>query len=121
MRTILKSNKFWIILFATIAAISVFLLVIFSFNSGTTVQIFYKDKLIDTMDLSENKTKQIKLDEGYNIIEVKDGNVFVKSADCKNQICVNSGKKSSVGSAIICAPHRLTVKITGESSADADT
>lgn len=121
MRKILKSNKFWIILFGSIATISILALFFASLNTGTEVQIYYKDKLIDTMDLSKNKTKQIKLDEGYNIIEVKDGSVFVKSADCKNQICVNSGKKSSVGSAIICAPHRLTIKITGEPSADADT
>ncbi len=120
MRTILKSSRFWIALFCLIAAASIFALMLMNSNAGTQVSIFYKDKLIYTMKLSENETKRIELDEGYNEIEVKNGKVFVKSADCKNQVCVNSGKKSAAGSTIICAPHRLTVKIEIDDSKDAD-
>lgn len=119
MRTIFNNSKFWIGLFSAVATISIAAIVLTELNTGTDVLIFYKDKLIYTMKLSENETKRIELDEGYNEIEVKNGEVYVKSADCKNQICVNSGKKSSAGSAIICAPHSLTVKIENDGPADA--
>lgn len=61
------------------------------------------------------------IDMGSNIISVENGSVHMKSADCKNQVCVNTGEINKTGQSIICLPNRITVRITGEEGPDAVT
>ncbi len=51
---------------------------------------------------------------GSNVIAIKDGCVYMKEADCKNKICVNTGKINSPGQSIVCLPNRIIVEITGK-------
>ena len=46
-----------------------------------------------------------------SFIEIKDGEVSVKEADCPDKICVNHKKISNVGESIICLPHKLVIEI----------
>ena len=48
-----------------------------------------------------------------NIIEIKDGAVRVKSADCPDKTCVNQGWITRGGEVIVCLPARLTVTLVG--------
>lgn len=115
----LKTHKFWIFLFAVILAACIGVLFMLSQNSGETVLIYHNDELIYKMSLDRNEVKEFSFDEGVNVVEVKNKEVYVKSADCKKQICVNSKPISKVGSVIVCAPHSFTVKVSGESAEDA--
>lgn len=115
----LKTYKFWIFLFAVILAVCVGALFLFYRKSGETVLIYHKDELIYEMNLERDETKEFAFDEGVNVVEVKNHEVYVKSADCKNQICVNTKPISTVGSVIVCAPHSFTVKVSGDSAEDA--
>lgn len=115
----LKTHKFWFFLFAAILVICVGALFLFYRKSGETVLIYHKDELVYKMNLERDETKEFSFDEGVNVVEVKNHEVYVKSADCKNQICVNSKPISAVGSVIVCAPHSLTIKVSGESEEDA--
>ena len=51
----------------------------------------------------------------YNLIEIKDGYIYIKEANCSNQVCVNTGKISKVNEMIVCIPHKLTIEIKGSS------
>lgn len=115
----LKTHKFWIFLFAVILAVCIGILFLAKRSSGETVLIYHKDELIYKMYLYKDEIKEFSFDEGVNVVEVKNKEVYVKSADCKNQICVNSKPISKVGSVIVCAPHSFTVKVSGESAEDA--
>lgn len=115
----LKTQKFWIAIFIVLLTVCVLCVFLFNRSGGEVVEIYHEDELICEMDLNVNQTKKFELDEGVNVVEVKDGSVYVKSADCKNQICVNSTPISSVGSVIVCAPHSFTIKIASQVSEDA--
>lgn len=57
--------------------------------------------------------------EGHTLyIVCKDGTVFVQSSDCSDQVCVESGAISKPSEIIVCAPAKVSVKITGEGDYD---
>ncbi len=52
--------------------------------------------------------------EGHiNVIEIQNGAVRVKSANCPDRTCVNQGFISKGGEVIVCLPARLTVTLDG--------
>lgn len=46
-----------------------------------------------------------------NEVDIQDGQVFVSSASCPDQICVHQGKISKKGETIVCLPHKLVIEI----------
>ena len=77
-------------------------------GNGDTVVVKKDNKVIYSMSVSENKIIEL---EG-NTIEIKNGRVSMKWADCDNQLCVFQGEISKSGESIICLPHRVSVTIT---------
>ena len=61
--------------------------------------------------LDEDALFTMDQESGENVIEIKDGTCRVVSADCPDRLCVKQGAISRTGEALICLPHRLTVKI----------
>lgn len=53
----------------------------------------------------------------YNLVSVRDGQVTMCAADCRDQICVRHKSVSLAGESIICLPHGLVVEIIGERQA----
>lgn len=98
-----------------IVIISVILLALIGFftvkslqSNGDYVQITKNSKIYQTLKLNTDKIMDIN---GKNIIEIKNKEVYMKSADCKNQICVNHQKISLVGETIVCLPNKVVVEI----------
>ena len=57
---------------------------------------------------------------GQNVIEIKDGRIRVKEADCPDKTCVHMGWLSSSALPIVCLPHHLEICYAGsDSGADA--
>ena len=104
---VLKKGDFLII--GTVAAIFILSVVfIFSFsNQGSRVVIKQNNEIIYNQSINQNDT----VDTGGNIVIIKDGVVFMNEADCKNQICVKSGKISKKGESIVCLPNKVIVEI----------
>ncbi len=50
-------------------------------------------------------------EDGENILEIKDGKAYVKSANCSNQVCVHSRAIDREGESIICLPHKVNIYI----------
>ncbi len=48
------------------------------------------------------------------VVKVESGKAFVSYADCPDGICMKSGKISVPGESIICAPAKISVKVTGK-------
>lgn len=115
---ILKSNAFWVCFFVIVIAVCVLLIFNSKSNSGKSAEIYVDGELFKEIPLDKDEEYRISTDFGENTVEVKDGRVRVKSADCKNQICVNTGWISSPGVPIICSPHRLSVEIKSDGGAD---
>ncbi len=51
---------------------------------------------------------------GSNTIEIKDGRVRMKDADCPDRICMRQGWIERSGEAITCLPNRIVVEVAGE-------
>lgn len=79
-----------------------------------TAQISVGGKIVETVPLKEGYRKEIRLDNNghYNVIEVINGKVRIREADCPDQICVRSGWISINSQQIVCLPNRLVIKIT---------
>ncbi len=63
----------------------------------------------------------VKIDNkyGYNEIVVESGCVYIKESDCKGKDCKKTGRISEKDEFIICAPHKLMIKIE-ETAGDDD-
>ncbi len=101
---VLKKGDF-IIIGVVVVTIVVLL---FSFSKpGNRVVIKHNDKVVYDGSININKT----VDTGSNTVIIKDGIVYMRDSNCKNQICVNSGKISKKDEKIICLPNKVIVEI----------
>lgn len=78
---------------------------------GGLVDITVNGQTYQTVPLDVDTTIQIETNTGYNIIQIKDGQVTVTEADCANQICVESRSISQNGEVIACIPHGLVITV----------
>ncbi|MCR5503685.1 MAG: NusG domain II-containing protein [Lachnospiraceae bacterium] len=70
--------------------------------------------LYGTYSIRDEETIIVDSAYGHNTIRIEDGAVFVTDADCRDHVCMRSGKIRRRGESIICLPNRLTVRITGK-------
>lgn len=78
------------------------------------VQIKSGGKVLYTLDLSQEADRafEIKTDSGSNTVEIKDGKIRVKDADCPDKTCVRMGWLDSAAMPIVCLPHDLVIAFT---------
>ena len=53
------------------------------------------------------------LNYGSNILQIEDGQAWIREANCPDQICVLLGKINQSGQLIVCLPNGLIVYIEG--------
>ena len=99
-------------LIAALLVVCVFLFLGFNrANIGTTAVVTVENKELYVLSLTQNTEKLVKTDYGYNKVVVHNGCCYVKSADCRDSVCINRGEISKVGESIVCLPHKLIVEI----------
>ena len=89
-------------------------------GKGKGVEITVDGESKAFLPLGEDDSIRIDTDGGYNVITVKDGEVTVSEADCRDQICVEHKKIRKTGETIVCLPHKLVVTVTGDKPGDFD-
>jgi len=71
-----------------------------------------------TYDIPDNgKEEVVRIDAGnggYNILVITGSGIYMKEANCPDQICVNFGRISKPGQTIVCLPHKVVISITGD-------
>lgn len=97
-----------VILSVAIIALCVFLF--FFFDEGQTVVVKVDGKEYARLPLNENTELLIESERGTNLLIIKDGEAWVKSASCPKQICVNHGKLSEL-SPIVCNHNHVSVTL----------
>jgi len=58
--------------------------------------------------------------EHYNVIEVSQGRIRVKEANCPEQIDVRVGWLTKAGDIAVCLPHHLIIELKGTQQGDID-
>ena len=103
----MKKGDIIIILSVFLAAVVMFLFWFLGKKSGTTVTVTKDNEVIYSVPLNEDTV----LDAGTNVIIIENGKVWVKEANCKNQICVNHKPIKKTGEVIACLPNKVMVEI----------
>jgi hypothetical protein len=83
---------------------------------GTYIEITIEGKLYKKINLSEHSGEEefnIKTENGYNLIKIKDQSVAIIEADCPDKICERPGFISKPGQSLVCLPHKLMVEVKG--------
>ena len=116
-----KSAVFIIITAVIFLAAAAVCIIVFSGNGSDIVNIKSGGELLYTIDLSKAEDCEFDIEyEGrVNTVEIKEHMIHIKSADCPDKICVDTGwiggDRKSVP--IVCLPNRLVIEFE-KSSAD---
>ena len=102
----MKKGDFIVIGALCAVAAIIFLILNLLSKPSVTVTVSQNNKIVYEGKIDEDK--QIKLES--NTVVIKNGEVFMKEATCKNQICVKHKKISKSGESIVCLPNRVTVQ-----------
>ena len=76
-------------------------------SDGKTVVIKENNEITAEYPLDTDRVIELT----HNTVNIQNSEVFMKSADCKNQICVKTGKISKGGECIVCLPNKVIVEI----------
>ncbi len=115
----LKFGDMIMIALILLAAISLFIYYQYTNSTSSAEQVIIEvdGEVIKTFDLPQNELVQYKVqidEDDYNLVEIVGNRVRLKEATCPDQVCVKEGWISKAGEALICLPHKLVVKISGE-------
>ena len=97
------------VLIACLLSLAVILFFAFSLfaKSGSTVTVRQDGEIIYEGSLCVDTAIELS----GNTVVIENGYAVMESADCKNQICIASGKISKKGETIVCLPNKVTVQI----------
>lgn len=105
------ADRILIFIALTISISSIFLLKGFALQKGDKAIIEVDGVVVKTIPL--NKNDIVDINNGKNVIEIKDGRVRMLRATCRDKICVKQGWIKNSGEAIICVPNRVIIRIEG--------
>ena len=72
------------------------------------------------LPLNEDTVLCIDSDKGTNKVVVSNNEVYVESADCPDQICVEHAHIRYKDETIVCLPHRLIITVISEEESEID-
>ncbi len=108
----IKPFDFILIIFLLILSAVLFYLPSFGDESKLILSVKVGKKVVYTVPLEKVKKSYIYSVPDKNVdIYIEPDGVSVKSSDCKNQICVKSGKITSAGQVIVCTPNNIIIKL----------
>lgn len=102
-------TKHWILIFSGLALVLLAILLLRPKQSGL-VGIYRDGKLIETVDLTKDRTIPLDGEAGGAVAAVQNGEIYMEAAECPDQICVEHGPLRPGGTPIVCLPNRLSIQ-----------
>ena len=106
-----------LVLIAALLLTGILVYVLFAAMPGRGIYVSVRIDGEETVryPLSEDGVFRIDSGDGdYNILTIEHGEASVSESNCKNQICVKTGKKSKAGEVIVCLPHKVVFVLESE-------
>lgn len=122
--TVRKRVTAWdFVLMAVLVCVAVSAIFIQHKSNDELLEVVVKkdSDIVYTQSLSSvSRETDVPIDDEYNIIlRVMPDGVQVISSECGDKICVNTGKITRSGQAVVCLPAHISVTLRGgESEAD---
>ena len=83
------------------------------------VQVRVDGEIVKEFDINQDTTYEIQgVDDGTNLLVIKDGVAEVTEASCPDSLCINMGQISNVGESIVCLPNKVVVEVVSEEPDD---
>ena len=79
--------------------------------SASTVTITLAGETYGEYSLGENREIEVFQKDASNLVEIKDGLVRMKEANCPDLYCVKHKAIKDKNEIIVCLPHKLVVEI----------
>ena len=109
-----RKADLYLIIFCLLAALVCYLLFTFSNSKGDKVVVRVDGIITNTYSLSDDGT--YSLNNGSNILVIKEKKAYLIESDCPDKLCVKQGKISKCNQCITCLPNKLTVTIESNNS-----
>lgn len=103
-----------------IVAVLVFFIIGLITKNGNYVEVKKNGEIIGKYSLAENQTVEIKDENGYNLLIIEDGKAFISEASCPDKLCVNQGKVSTNGKALVCLPNKTVITVYSDDDGEVD-
>ena len=118
LKNLAIKHRIDIIVIASLLVLSISFLLISTLTrkDGATAVITVGGVTVGEYPLDRNG--EYTINNGTNILTVKDGVAYMSYSNCPDHICENTGKVKYVGQQITCLPNRVTITINGEMTDD---
>lgn len=83
-------------------------------KDGKEVVVTIHGKETYKTSINKDQIYKIPVQDGENIMQIKDGKVTMKKADCRDQICADHKPIEKSGETIVCLPHKVVIEIKSE-------
>ena len=93
---------------------------LFFSDRGSVAEIEVDGEVVATLSLDEDSTKTVTSRGITLVIAVEKGEVFIKSADCEDLVCLHTGRISASGTSIVCAPAGVVIRVVKGGESDVD-
>ncbi len=116
-------TKNTILIGGMVVIISLVAIVLLQLNQkdGKEVVVYINGEETARYELATNQSIQLEPHAlESNSLVIQNGECFIESSNCNNQICVETGKISKTGERIVCLPHRLSIQIEGGKAVEVD-
>jgi hypothetical protein len=115
-----KADFLLFFIFIAAAALIAAVPLVRSSDGAPGVRIIAQGELAGIYPLDSDNEIEIERDGHRNVVVIKDNTVHMDYSDCKNQVCVNTGKISKPGETIVCLPNYVIVEIVSSEEGGED-
>ena len=120
IENLIKKYRLDIIVIASVLLISIVVVLVTQLTKveGAYAEVTIDGTVVGKYSLSSDGV--YTLNDGTNVLTIKNGEAFMSYSQCPDHTCENTGKIKYVGQTIVCLPNRLTISIVGQSDDHVD-
>ena len=110
MKSIKRNDIILLCSLLIVGAVLLSILAFIFFGKGEQVIVRVDGKEYARLPLSKDTELLIESERGENLLVIKDGKAYVKSASCPKQVCVNSGELTEL-LPIVCKHNHVSITL----------